>query len=301
MILLDEISIVELFLKNHFLRLRERSDIIFENRWMRSDLLHDMLLLENQLSKSVTKGLSNFVDSSFLNGITLYDLAFEFFKDVGNTEKLPLTEHCYHARHFVEFLLFLHSPAHPRERPSVPATKFENTRSYFFDIVFTEKGELTLPSLTVNDSIETFFRNLIAFEQCEYYSNDITSYVIFMDNLINTLEDVVFLLNHGIIKNELGESEVVVQLFNKLYKEVVTKTDNFYFAKLWEDVNVYNRDPFHDLKSKCFRWRSKCCGWIMMLRRDYFGNPWSFISILAASALLILTVIQTVCSILQVK
>lgn len=308
-ILLDGIFIVELFLKNHFLQLRERSDIIFENRWMSSDLLHDMLLLENQLPISITKGLLNFVDRSFLNEVTFYDLAQEFFKDVGNTEKLPLTEHCDQARHFVEFLLYLHSPAHRGEQPKSPATKFEYTRSAselqeagvkfrsgkgncLFEFLF-EKGELTIPRLIVNDSTETFFRNLIALEQCGYYSKDITSYVILMDSFINTPNDVDLLVKRGIIKNELGESQLVADLFNNLFKEVVTETNDFYFAKLCEDLNAYSRDPFHKFKASCFKWR-------VMLRRDYFSNPWTFISVLAASVLLILTVVQTVCSILQV-
>ncbi|PIN08117.1 hypothetical protein CDL12_19310 [Handroanthus impetiginosus] len=309
-ILLDGIFIIELFLKKHSFELREGREVLFENRWMRSDLLHDMLLLENQLPIPIITGLFSFVDPSFLNGITLHVLAHKFFKDVGNSGKLPLTECCYSARHFVEFLLFLHSPTHPKELPLFPATKFENTRSAtelqeagvkfrcakescLFNVDFT-KGELTLPSLKVNDWTETFFRNLIAFEQCGYYSKDITSYVIFMDNLINTRNDVVLLVKHGIIKNALGENEAVADLFNNLFKEVVTETDNFYFADLCEDLNVYSRDPFHEFKSKWFRWRR-------MLRRDYFGNPWSFISLLAAGVLLILTVIQTACSILQVK
>ncbi|PIN22671.1 hypothetical protein CDL12_04616 [Handroanthus impetiginosus] len=310
MILLDGIFTVELFLKNYFPELREENDIIFRNRWMWSDLLHDVLLLENQLPIHVPKGLLDFVDQSLLKGITFYDLAHKFFKDVCNTEKLPLIEHHGDARHFVEFLLIHHSPMRSCGiRSSLRATKFEYTRSAtelrqagvkfraegscLFNVVF-KNGELVLPSLLVNEWTETFFRNIIAFEQCGYHSKDITSYVILMDSLINTPDDVLLLVNHGIIKNELGESEVIAELFNSLYKEVVTETDEFYFAGLCNDLNVYSRDPFHEFKSKSFRWRR-------MLRRDYFSNPWSLISLLAGSVLLILTVIQAVCSILQVK
>ncbi|PIN22673.1 hypothetical protein CDL12_04618 [Handroanthus impetiginosus] len=307
-----------LLLKNHFPRLRGESDVIFRNPWMWSDLLHDMLLLENQLPTDVPNGLLDFVqDPSLLNGITFFDLDYDFFNDVGNTEKLPLTELSYLARHFVEFLLIHHSPTERSIRPmnfvctrsatelQRAGVKFRAKGSCLFDVDFTEV-ELTLPSFIVNDSTETFFWNLIAFEHCEYSSKDITSYVIFKDNLLNTHNNVDLLVKHGIIENKLGKSKAVAKLFNNLYKEVVTEADmalkstytwqadDFYFAKLCEKLNAYSSDQFHEFKSKWFRWRE-------IAKRDYFSTPWSFISLLAATVLLILTVIQTLCSILQVK
>ncbi|KZV18357.1 hypothetical protein F511_26337 [Dorcoceras hygrometricum] len=310
MILLDGVFIVEIFLKNHFFQFRERSDTIFENRWIWNDLLHDLMLLENQLPMNVAKGLLRFVDPSFMDELTFYDLAHEFFKNVGNTEKLPLTEHCCKARHFVEFLLFLHQPRHWRDQPLSPTTKFEYTHSatelkqagvefccgngsMLFDVRF-RNGELKIPSLLVNDSTETFFRNIIAFEQCSYHSRDITSYVIFMDGLINTREDVVLLVNCGAIRNELGEDEAVADLFNNLHKEIMTDVSDFYFAELCVDVNEYSRDFFHELKARCFKWGR-------VLRHDYFSNPWAVISVIAAGLLLGLKIIQAVCSIIQVK
>ncbi|PIN22676.1 hypothetical protein CDL12_04621 [Handroanthus impetiginosus] len=281
MFLQDGIFVIELFLKKHFVELRERREALFDNRWMRRDLLHDMLLLENQLPMRIITDLFRFVNPSLLNGITLHALAHEFFTDVGNTGKLQLTEDCCSARHFVEFLLFLHSPRDPKERLLVRATKFENIRgatelqqagvkfcrakgNCWFDAVFAENGVLTLPRLVVDDLTETFFWNLIAFEHC------------------------------GIIKNELGESKAVAELFNNLYKEVVTETDEFYFAEVCDNLNAYSSDSFHEFKAKWFRWRR-------IAKRDYFGTPWSVISLLAASVLLILTVIQTVWSILWIK
>lgn len=312
MILFDGIFIVELFLKNHFSQLRDRSDTIFENRWVWDDLSHDFLLLENQLPMNVAEGLLSFVDPSLLKELTFYDLTKKFFKNVGYTEKLPLTEHCCRARHFVEFLLFLHRPTQRRAKPLSPSTKFEYTRratelqragvefrcgsdSTFFKISFDKrKGELTIPSLIVNDSTETFFRNVIAFEQCSYYSKDITSYVILMDGLINTRDDVVLLIKHGIIRNELGESEAVADLFNNIHKEIMTDVNDFYFAEICEGLNKYKKDRLHQMKASCFKW-------LWMLRRDYFSNPWTFISFVAACLLLSFTTVQAVCSIIQVK
>lgn len=313
MILLDGIFIVELFLENQFLQLRDRNEIVFRNHWMHIDLLHDLLLLENQLPISIMKKLLAFVDFSFLNegiNLTIYDLAHNFFKDVGNTQKIPLYK--YKARHFVEFLLILHAPVHRRE-PTSAGTKSDHTRSAtelhqagvkfnktggncFFDVDFSEGGVLSIPELIVNDTTETFFRNLIAFEQCGYcgyYSEEITSYVILMDSFIDTRHDVDLLVKSGIIMNKLGDAQKVADLFNNLHKEVVTEANIFYFDELCGKLNDYSKDQLHEWKASCFRWR-------VMLRRDYFSNPWSFISVLAATVLLILTVIQTICSILQV-
>ncbi|KAL7169291.1 hypothetical protein ACSBR2_034356 [Camellia fascicularis] len=61
-----------------------------------------------------------------------------------------------------------------------------------FNIQF-EHGYFEIPKFNVNDKIETFFRNIIAYEQHsleddkhKYFSD----YTFFMDLLINTKEDV---------------------------------------------------------------------------------------------------------------
>ncbi|KAG6428231.1 hypothetical protein SASPL_112482 [Salvia splendens] len=345
-ILLDGIFIVELFLQNYFSQLREKSETIFENQWMHNNLLHDMMLIENQLPIRIMKSLMDFVDLSFLNEgtvLTIYDLALSFFKNVGNTHKVALTARCYNARHFVEFLLSLHAPpvrslhappvrSRDTEKPrkkTAPARKFEYTRtatelqeagvrfrggkadcllevSFFlpgdgnggclFEVLCERGGELTIPKLRVDELTETFFRNLVAFEQLGhfgYFSKYITSYVILMDSFIDTPGDVDLLVYHDIIDNKLGDSQQVANLFNNLHKVVVTEANDFYFAELCIDLNEYRKDWLHQWKARWFR--SK-----VMLRKNYFSNPWSFLSLAAATVLLILTVIQTVCSILQV-
>lgn len=52
---------------------------------------------------------------------------------------------------------------------------------------------------------KSLFSNLIAFEQCHANSsNDITSYVIFMDNLINSAEDVSYLSCTIVVSSSIG-------------------------------------------------------------------------------------------------
>ncbi|KAL3506487.1 hypothetical protein ACH5RR_031869 [Cinchona calisaya] len=319
LILLDGVFIIELFLKNHFPEMREMGDIIFENPWVSNDIMHDLVLLENQLPMRfvctmyngfVSQKLSKFLDDSSVDPPSFDELAHEYFKNIGNTGKLELTHSFPHARHLVEFLAMLHRPLHRREEPK-PGKKMEFTHcatatkllaagvkfrrraeKCLFEVRF-EKGELEIPQLTINDFTETFFRNLIAYEQCGYHSKDITSYVILMDNLIDTPKDVALFIEHGIIKNQLGSNEQVADVFNNLYKDIVTDPKEFYFAKQCSELNEYSRDLWHE-------WKSKSSEWFAMLGRDYFGSPWSVISVVAAFILLVLTVIQTVCSLIQV-
>ncbi|KAF2619483.1 hypothetical protein F2Q68_00041273 [Brassica cretica] len=101
-----------------------------------------------------------------------------------------------------------------------------------WDIEF-KKGYLKIPKLLIHDSTKSLFSNLIAFEQCHANSgNDITSYVIFMDNLINSAEEVSYLHHCGIIEHWLGSAFEVADLFNRLCKEVVFDPRDSYLSKL---------------------------------------------------------------------
>ncbi|XP_047311080.1 UPF0481 protein At3g47200-like [Impatiens glandulifera] len=149
----------------------------------------------------------------------------------------------------------------------------------FWDIRF-ENGILRLPRLLIHDGTRSLFLNLIAFEQCHLdCSNDITSYVIFMDNLIDSPEDVAYLHYCGIIEHWLGSDAEVADLFNRLCEEVVFDLNNSYLSVLSERVNKYYNH----------RWNT----WRAILKHRYFGNPWTIVSVLAAVVLLILTFAQT--------
>ncbi|KAG2329455.1 hypothetical protein Bca52824_000635 [Brassica carinata] len=87
---------------------------------------------------------------------------------------------------------------------------------------------------------KSLFLNLIAFEQCHIDSrNDITSYIIFMDNLIDSPEDVSYLHYCGIIEHWLGSDSEVANLFNRLCEEVVFDTEDSYLSRLSVEVNRY--------------------------------------------------------------
>ncbi|KAK7832488.1 upf0481 protein [Quercus suber] len=141
----------------------------------------------------------------------------------------------------------------------------------FWDIKF-KNGILYIPRLLIHDGTKSLFLNLIAFEQCHLdCGNGITSYVVFMDNLINSDQDVGHLHYHGIIEHWLGSDAEVADLFNRLCQEVVFDINDSYLSHLTEDVNRY-----YDHK-----WNA----WCASLRHNYFSNPWAIISLVAAELL----------------
>ncbi|KAJ4958824.1 hypothetical protein NE237_025935 [Protea cynaroides] len=156
------------------------------------------------------------------------------------------------------------------------------------DITFTYKsGVLSIPSMIIEDNTESLLRNLIAFEQSyEPHDQDITYYASFLDSLIDTPSDVELLQKKGIIDNLLGEPQEVADLFNGLLKEVIIlKYNRNYLFNVCDDLKKYYTIPMNE--------------WKASLVHNYCNSPWALISFLAAIFLLILTVIQTVCSIQQ--
>ncbi|KAK4799597.1 hypothetical protein SAY86_024962 [Trapa natans] len=149
----------------------------------------------------------------------------------------------------------------------------------FWDIKF-KNGVLYIPRLLIHDGTRSLFLNLIAFEQSHFdCSNEITSYVVFMDNLINSPEDVAHLHYYGIIEHWLGSDGEVADLFNRLCQEVVFDINDSYLSTLSVEVNRY-----------CdHKWNA----WRASLKHTYFSNPWAIISVIAAVVLLLLTLAQT--------
>ncbi|KAK9282693.1 hypothetical protein L1049_010913 [Liquidambar formosana] len=161
------------------------------------------------------------------------------------------------------------------------ASKTDSTVS-LFDIKF-RNGLMEIPSFYVEDSTDTLFRNLIAYEQ---HSPDVeykyfTDFTVFMDRLITSEKDVEVLRLKEIVVNLLGDDKVVSELFNRLGDGVIFSSgSNFRYFKECSKVNDHCRENWNELKAR--------------LRRDYFNNPWASVSTLAAGLLLLLTIVQTI-------
>ena len=109
-----------------------------------------------------------------------------------------------------------------------------------------------------------------------------------MINLLvyNTRDVEILVRKKGIKENWLIDNDAVLSVLHNLDKENLIFLDNFYFSEIVEDLNKYCRKRRH-------KWKAS-------LKQKIFRNPWAIISVIAAAILLMLTVIQTACSIIQV-
>uniref|UniRef100_A0A2N9H0G5 Uncharacterized protein n=1 Tax=Fagus sylvatica TaxID=28930 RepID=A0A2N9H0G5_FAGSY len=144
------------------------------------------------------------------------------------------------------------------------------------------KGEIEIPPIKIQGNSESLFQNLIAYEQCDRHCMDqFTSYGVFLDCLINSSKDADVLCDEEIVVQALSTEDISL-LFNRLYND--TLISEFYYGGIGHDINEYYR-------SRWPRWRAT-------LKRDYFNNPWSFSSFIAAILVLIFTFAQTLFTIL---
>ena len=134
--------------------------------------------------------------------------------------------------------------SHDEEKPQAQAqAPFETggihlkrgNNSYLSNISFTKqflfRGQLHLPPIVVDDSTRPKFLNLIAYEMCLDFKNDfgVTSYISFLDSLIDEANDVKMLRKARILRNVLGSDEEVAKLFNEIGTDLVPVT----YIMLW--------------------------------------------------------------------
>ncbi|KAK9291288.1 hypothetical protein L1049_009477 [Liquidambar formosana] len=155
-------------------------------------------------------------------------------------------------------------------------------------------GVITIPPLRIDERRKSLLRNLVAFEQClSSRGKEFTSYAILMNSLIHHPRDVELLRKKGIITNDLIEVEGIFNFFKNITVGVVSK--NYCFGKLCEDVNAYQESGWnwHRLEGFVMVWCYRCMEELEELKRKYFSSPWTTIAVMAASAGLFLTALQT--------
>ncbi|CDY28978.1 BnaA02g24980D [Brassica napus] len=234
----------------------ELNDPVFAMRGLMHSIQRDMIMLENQLPLFVLNRLLGLQsDTQNQTGIAVTErdqlkLMNWRRKLVDNGEL-----HCLDVFHgsifrtFQRYMSFRNmSMVDKRQQQLIhcvtelreAGVKFRRKKTNeLWDIGF-KNGYLEIPKLLIHDGTKSLFSNLIAFEQCHIQSShNITSYIIFMDNLINSSEDVSYLHHCGIIEHWLGSDSEVADLFNRLCKEVVFDPQDSYLSQLSSEVNRY--------------------------------------------------------------
>ena len=158
------------------------------------------------------------------------------------------------------------------------------------NITFTQKywkfygGTLSLPPIIVDDSTGPKFFNLIAYEMCPDFENDygVSSYISFLDSLIDESKDVIDLRNAGILRNFLGSDKEVARVFNEIGIDLVPNPDIYKCVKC-------QIQQYYD-KGRML--------WITQVIHDHFSSPWTVVAFIAGLFVLILSVLQTVYSML---
>jgi len=140
-------------------------------------------------------------------------------------------------------------------------------------------GYLWLPPITVDDSTGPKFMNLIAYEMCLDFENDfgITSYISFLDSLIDEANDVKDMRKARVLHNFLGSDQEVADLFNKIGTDLVPNSGTY------KDVKCQIQDYYEN------NWMT----WMAQVLHDHFSTPWTVIAFLGVLLGLGLTATQT--------
>ncbi|KAG6639920.1 hypothetical protein I3843_10G127400 [Carya illinoinensis] len=302
MLIVDGCFILELFRVLGKERQPESDDLsdhpISAVAWAIPYFYGDLLLLENQIPFVVLKKLyknSKMPDENY----PLSLLALRFFNKVmrrSDEELKKMSGLLNSSLHLLDLVRGsfitpdLDQP--PKEKKTVPViyciTKLLKTgikikqreEADSFLAVKFENGVIKMPKITVDYFMHSFVVNCRAFEQLHKQSSKhITVYAYFLDCLVNTAKDAEYLYERNIIDSYVGKNSEVVQFINKLGKDMDVETDQFYLYNFFEKVKQR-----YDNK-----WKVQWTGF----KHRYFNTPWSFISLLAAGVLLVLTFLQT--------
>ncbi|XP_052170378.1 UPF0481 protein At3g47200-like [Diospyros lotus] len=160
-----------------------------------------------------------------------------------------------------------------------PATKLHEAGVRFMtsesislrDITFYRDGDvLKLPNFIVDDYTELMYLNLIAFERCHVpASSNITSFVAFMDCIIDDHRDIKLLSSKGIINNFIRTDNEAADLFNRVSRDLAVEClveMNFHFYKVYKNLIDYSNMRWN-------KWQTCWNKWHANLTQTYFRSP----------------------------
>uniref|UniRef100_A0A0D9XZT0 Uncharacterized protein n=1 Tax=Leersia perrieri TaxID=77586 RepID=A0A0D9XZT0_9ORYZ len=167
-----------------------------------------------------------------------------------------------------------------------------------FEINFGSK--ILLANLFAYDQIKSQSRNRMVGEQGNNQQNiaqpaasdsfgDVTSYVVLMNALINTRDDVVVLQREGILDNLLSDEEEVASFFNDLGRCALVDVSRHRYTGMFNDVNRYWMNTLNI---------RKC---LVIFQKKHLRNPWTCLSLVSAILILFISFTSIVITILNFR
>ncbi|KAG7942524.1 hypothetical protein I3843_16G107500 [Carya illinoinensis] len=305
-ILVDASFIIEYFCRYWSDTWRDDELIKDLEQWRMRQIILDLRLLENQLPFFIIEKLyellplespstypSSFLELTFNSYLSKWNI--QMIRDDGIDSKEVM--------HFLDLMRYFYLCP----RRSLPERSFKVVDKMYCASQLAEaglkfksisarsivglkfnEGVLEIPAFTFDRERETYVRKLLALEQCHYpFERYVTDYYIMLDFLINTGKDVDLLVDKKIIKKTRLSANIIPTL-----------AGNFCTGISWRDVN----DDYYDLCTQLVDFRRK--HWYVTLKsslkRDYFRTTWMGAATVGAIILLILTLIQTICTVIPI-
>ncbi|KAL7247885.1 hypothetical protein ACSBR2_002731 [Camellia fascicularis] len=310
MLVLDGCFIIELFRKIGNVVRFDQNDPLVSLSWVYSFFLRDLIRLENQIPFFI---LQRLFDLSIMpgeeSGPSLAKLAIDFFNHaIQRPDDVIAQCQTLQGKHLLDFLRSSFIPEDQQQynqRNPAAATHVIQCVSKLrraginlrqgkvaedsFLVVKFKNGVLEMPTIFIDDFMSCFIINCIAYEQCQKNcSKHFTTYATFLDCLINTAKDVEYLSDQNIIENYFGTDAELAKFINNLGRDVTFDIEICYLSGLFSEVNQYYKNSWH------VQWAtfSYTCN-------IHFSSPWWFMSALAAFVLLVLSVVQTLYTVLS--
>ncbi|KAK9269599.1 hypothetical protein L1049_001376 [Liquidambar formosana] len=140
-------------------------------------------------------------------------------------------------------------------------------------------GTLTIPRMIINKSTRQMIVNLIAYEG-EQNESWFTSYIYFLDLLIDDAGDVKELRTAGILDCCLSSDEEVAKLFNEIGTDLEPDTDTCSGIK--EQINGYF----------IFRRKLSAVVWLVEGIHSHFKDSWAIFALVGVYIVAFLTAVQ---------
>ncbi|KAL5832050.1 hypothetical protein ACOSQ4_017404 [Xanthoceras sorbifolium] len=301
-ILSDAVFLIEILLLSSFHKFRTSGVRIFGKPRLLREIMRDMWCQENQIPFFILEDLFELAKTRMIDecyeGVSMSKLVSNFCDYVCELvliDKSLIEINFCEAKHFLDLLrrFVLSHQIHQiiswillemnlfRNELHQAGVKFRvGSCNTLLDIRF-DKGTLKIPKLRIT-TVSFFLLNVQIFEGLHCDTNFMNDYALLLSLLVTSPKDAELLIQIGII--ETMESVAASNFYQQLGKNARIRSNKFYYTDLVSDLNAYCKSPWH-------KWKAN-------LKQNYFNTPWASISVSAAVILLLLTLTQTVCSII---